>query len=217
MGHDIISKCNLHYNLNSHDFYHIKHITLQFSLKPRSTFTAPHQHHIHIRSQTPHYISSDLEHSCRPHTRTDCVCVWIRASFPTHIFVRCMEVIYGFLVPWGERVQPLLFEEHKQACLPGASSHDIIAAQECSQPESSERKSSFHLALTLSLSHSIPISFWKELSIIYPLALTREEFAHFLCVFYVHLIPFFCFFLSQIFTSIDMLLVVLAKAGIDVT
>lgn len=46
MDHDIISKCNLHYNLNSHDFYHIKPVTLQFTLKPRSTFTAPHQHHI---------------------------------------------------------------------------------------------------------------------------------------------------------------------------
>lgn len=50
---------------------------------------------------------------------------------------------------------------------------------------------------TLSLSHSIPISFWKDLSIIYPLALNREEFSHFLCAFYVHLIPFFCFFLSH--------------------
>lgn len=159
--------------------------------KPRSTLTSPHQH---VTSLITHYISGHLENSCRPHTNADCVCVWIRASFPTHIFVRCMEVIYGFLFPWGERVQPLLFEEHKQACLPGASSHDIIVAQECSQPESSERKSSFHLALTLSLSHSIPISFWKDLSIIYPLVLTREESSYLLCVFYVHLIPFLLFF-----------------------
>ncbi len=79
-----------------------------------------------------------------------------------------MEVIYGSVFLWGERVRPLLSKQHKQPCLPGASSHDIIAAQECSQAESSERKSSFHLSLSLPLSHSIPISFWKDMSIIYP-------------------------------------------------
>ncbi len=100
------------------------------------------------------------------HTHWLCVCVW--ASFPTHIFACYMEVIYGSVFLWGERVRPLLSEQHKQPCLPGASSHDIIAAQECSQAESSERKSSFHLSLSLPLSHSIPISFWKDMSIIYP-------------------------------------------------
>lgn len=106
-----------------------------------------------------------------------------------HIFACCMEVIYGSVFLRGERVRPLLSEQHKQPCLPRASSHDIIAAQECSQAESSERKSSFHLSLSLPLSHSIPISFWKDTSIIYPpfpLLGKNSPFSFFVCVSYVH-------------------------------
>ncbi len=106
-----------------------------------------------------------------------------------------MEVIYGSVFLWGERVRPLLSEQHKQPCLPGASSHDIIAAQECSQAESSERKSSFHLSLSLPLSHSIPISFWKDTSIIYPpFPLLGKNSPFFVCMSYVHCNFSFMFF-----------------------
>ncbi len=108
-----------------------------------------------------------------------------------------MEVIYGSVFLWGERVRPLLSEQHKQPCLPGASSHDIIAAQECSQAESSERKSSFHLSLSLPLSHFHSYLFWKDTSIIYPPFLGKNS-PFFVCMSYVHCNFSFMFFLTDI-------------------
>lgn len=88
----------------------------------------------------------------------------------------------------------------------GPSSHDIIAAQECSQAESSERKNSFHLSLSLPLFSFHSYLFMKRsVNHLHSLSLTWEEFALLslcACLMFTVFCSFTCFFfLSQTFIS----------------
>lgn len=138
----------------------------------------------------------------------------IHKSAHTHTdFVFASELLFRhtYLCAVWKWYMALSFREVKEC---GPSSLNNISSPVCPGPvlmtsslhrnalkQKAARGRAHFISRSLFLSHSIPISFWKDPSIIYPpfpLLGKNSPFSFFVCVSYVHCIFFLMFFLTGI-------------------